>query len=209
MTETDTPAGDHPGGDHPGGGSGGGPRLVRDYAGRPERLRPLLALWDTSVDELLERVDGIGDEEWAWAPGPGAAAVHRDGDRWVHDPPGPFGAPPSLRSIAWTAGHLGELGLLRADWTTGSRSLEPAALEWPGTAREGTAFMRDGLAAWRAALDVVDDTDLDTVGRSAFPHGLDPHLPLVDIAWWNTRELVHHASDVFTVRDLYAAGVGR
>jgi hypothetical protein len=185
-------------------GTQDGPRLVRDYADRPERLRPLLALWDTSVDELFDRLDGVDDREWTWEPAAGAFTVRRDGAGWRRDEPGGFGGPPSVRALAWTAGHLAEMGLLRADWTTGSHSVQPDDLVWPGAAREGVAFLRQGLDAWRATLAQVDDTDLDTVGRSAFPHGLDPHLPLVDIAWWNTRELVHHAADLMTVRDLYA-----
>jgi len=182
----------------------GGPRLARDYAHRPERLRPLLALWDTSVDELFARLEGVDDTEWTWEPGPGARTVRRVDGSWVHDRPGPFGGPPGVRALAWTAGHLAEMGLLRADWTTGSHRLEPDGTPWPGTAAEGLAFLRHGLDAWRRTLDQVDDEDLDTVGRSAFAHGLDPHLPLIDIAWWNTRELVHHAADLMTVRDLYA-----
>lgn len=183
-----------------------GPRLVAHYRDRPERLRPLLALWDTSVDELLDRLDGVDDAEWTWAPAPGASTVRRAPDgSWQHDPPGPFGAPPALRTLAWTAGHLGELGLLRSDWTTGSHTLRSRDLTWPGTAAEGLQFLRQGLGAWRSTLEQVDDADLDTVGRSAFPEGLDPQLPLLDIVWWNTRELVHHASDMFTVRDLHHA----
>ena len=181
-----------------------GPLLVADYTDRPPQLRPLLALWDTSVDELLGRLSGITDEEWLWEPAPGASTVRRVDGAWQGDAPQPFDAPPSLRTIAWTSGHLGGLGRLRADWTTGSHSLQPADLAWPGTAAEGVESLRDGLAAWRHALDQVDDADLETVGRCAFPHGLDPDLPLVDIAWWNTRELVHHAADIATVRDLFA-----
>lgn len=185
-----------------------GPRLVRDYGHRPERLRPLLALWDTSVDELFSRLGGAEDREWTWEPGPGARTVRRVDGAWQHDPMGPFDGPPTVRALAWTAGHLAEMGLLRADWTTGTHSLEADGSPWPGTAAEGMAFLRQGLAAWRQTLEEVDDDDLDTVGRSAFPHGLDPHLPLVDVVWWNTRELVHHAADLATVRDLYAVAHG-
>src|ERR1700712_4175258 len=157
------------------------PPLVHDFDDRPVQLRALLALWDTSVEMLLERLEGVTDEEWTWQP----AAT--------------------LRSLAWTAIHLGELGTLRADWTTGSHSLQRTDLTWPETAVEGVAAMRAGLDAWRATLAEVDDEDLDTVGRSSFPDGLDPHLPLIDIVWWNPRELIHHGADMATVRDLYAA----
>jgi hypothetical protein len=158
----------------------GMPPLVHDFTDHPVQLRPLLALWDTSAEMLLERLEGVTDEEWTWQPAP------------------------TLRSLSWTAIHLGELGTLRSDWTTGSHSLRREDLTWPETATEGMAAMKVGLDAWRGTLGEVDDEDLDTVGRSAFPDGLDPQLPLIDIAWWNTRELIHHGADMATVRDMYA-----
>jgi hypothetical protein len=159
----------------------GAPPLVHDYADHPVQLRALLALWDTSVAMLLDRLEGVSDDEWTWQ------------------------SHPSLRSLWWTGKHLGELGTLRSDWTTGSHSLRREDLTWPETATEGVAAMKAGLDAWRGTLGQVDDEDLDTVGRSAFPDGLDPQLPLIDIVWWNTRELIHHGADMATVRDLYAA----
>ena len=139
----------------------------------------MLALWDTSAAMLLEGLEGVTDDEWTWQPGS------------------------TMRSLSRTAIHLGELGWLRSDWTTGTHSLTDDDLTWPTTAVEGLAAMRDGLGAWRETLGQVDDADLDQVGRCAFPEGLDPGLPLIDIAWWNTRELIHHGSDMATVRDLY------
>ena len=65
--------------------------------------------------------------------------------------------------------------------------------------------MTEGLAAWRSGLDHMTDADLDTVGRSAYPGGLDPELPLIEIVWWMNRELVFHTGEIFFARDLYAA----
>ena len=48
------------------------------------------------------------------------------------------------------------------------------------------------------------DEDLDTVGRSAYPGGLDPELPLIDIVWWVSKELLIHSGEAWLVRDLYA-----
>jgi hypothetical protein len=49
----------------------------------------------------------------------------------------------------------------------------------------------------------MTDADLDTVGRSAYPHGLDPQLPLLDIVWWVNKELIEHATEIWFVRDCY------
>ena len=51
----------------------------------------------------------------------------------------------------------------------------------------------------------MTDTDLDTVGRSSYPGGLGPTLPLLDIVWWVNKELIEHAAEIWFVRDLYAA----
>jgi hypothetical protein len=54
----------------------------------------------------------------------------------------------------------------------------------------------------------MTDDDLDTVGRSAYPGGLDPELPLIDIVWWVTKELTWHAAEIWYVRDQFAARRG-
>ncbi len=51
----------------------------------------------------------------------------------------------------------------------------------------------------------MDDGDLDTIGRSALPGGLDRFLPLIDIVWWVNKELLEHAAEIWLMRDLYAA----
>ncbi len=179
------------------------PTVVDDYGAHPERLRPLLALWDTSYDWLVWRLEGVTDDEWLWEPGPRPWTIRQVDGGWQRDSAVDGDPENTVRTVGWIAGHLGELGLLRADWTDGSRSLEPTRA-WPGTADEGVRYLRTGLEAWRTTLGRMTDEDLDTVGRSAFPWGLDPELKFLDIAWWNTRELIHHASDLSTIRDLYA-----
>jgi hypothetical protein len=67
-----------------------------------------------------------------------------------------------------------------------------------GTVRSGCLFRSDDLHS-------LTDADLDTVGRSAYPGGLDPTLPLIEIVWWVNKELLWHAAEIWYVRDLYAA----
>ena len=63
----------------------------------------------------------------------------------------------------------------------------------------------DRPALWRKGLTTMTDEDLDTVGRSAYPHGLDPQLPLIEIVWWVAKELIWHSAEIWLMRDLYAA----
>ena len=97
---------------------------------------------------------------------------------------------------------------MRADHLDGDHVLKDEEIDWPLTAADGVRFMTAGLARWRGALEKMTDEDLDTVGRSAYPRGLDPHLPLIEIVWWVNKELVFHAGEIWLMRDLYAARGG-
>jgi hypothetical protein len=175
----------------------------------PGRLAPFLAQWDYIVEVLTDRLAGLTDEEFLWEPaaecwtvreGPDGRPVP-DVESWA--PTGDAGSPP--RTLAWSIDHLGAGAFERADYLVGSHSLQPGDLTWPMTADAGVRFMLDGLAAWRDGLAQMTDEDLDTVGRSAYPHGLDPELPLMEIVWWVNKELVFHAGEIWLARDLHAA----
>ena len=175
----------------------------------PARLAPFLAQWDYVVESLRERVQGLGDEEFLWSPSPDAWTVRRNpagGRNLVDVEVWPAsGAPAPPRTIAWSMGHLGSGVAMRADWLVGSHAAVAEDYDWPMEADAGIRFMFEGLAAWRDGLATMTDVDLDIVGRSAYPGGLDPELPLIDIVWWVAKELVWHAADIWYVRDLYAA----
>jgi len=169
-----------------------------------ERLAPLLAQLDTSWEMLRERLRGITDAEYLWEPATGAFTVHREGGRWIRNKAEDPGVS-SVRTIAWLAGHIGSACLLRAEYTVGEHRLTDADLEWPGTSAEGLAFMDAGIARWRDGLDAMTDEDAETIGRSQFPDGLDRDLPLIDIVWWQNRELIHHGPEMACLRNLSPA----
>ena len=178
----------------------------------PPRLTPFLAQWDYVVESLAERLKGLTDEEFLWEPAPDAWTVRANpsGGRNLVDveiwAPSADATPP--RTIAWSMGHLGSGTAMRADWLVGQHRGAPEDFDWPMTADAGTRFMFDGLKAWREGIATMTDEDLDTVGRSAYPGGLDRELPLIEIIWWVSKELLWHAAEIWFVRDLYAARVG-
>jgi hypothetical protein len=176
----------------------------------PPRLAPFLAQWDYIAGVLLERLEGLTDEEYLWQPVDRMLTVREVDGRPTPDALGmePTGAAALPRTLAWSLGHLGASTAERADYLVGEHRLQPGELTWPMTAAEGIAFLRRGLAAWRDGLSEMTDEDLDTVGRSAFPWGLDPELPLMEIVWWVNKELVYHAGEIWLMRDLYAAWSG-
>jgi hypothetical protein len=182
--------------------------VIADYSDVPPRLAPFLAQWDYMSEQLLGRLEGLTDEELVWEPAPAVLTVRRRADGTIgpdmHGLPADTSTQPP-RTLAWSIGHLGSGSLVRADWLTGSHSLDDADVEWPMRADAAIDLLRRGLGAWRDGIGSMTDADLDTVGRSAYPHGLDPQLPLLDIVWWVNKELVEHAAEIWYVRDLYAA----
>jgi hypothetical protein len=174
----------------------------------PPRLAPFLAQWDYVTDVLIERLSGLTDEEFLWRPAETVWTVRPtmdgrprpDAEVW---PPTAEAAPP--RTLAWSIDHLGAGSYTRADYLVGEHRLKDEDLSWPLTATGGIEFMKGGLDAWRNGLAQMTDEDLDTVGRSAYPGGLDPTLPLIEIVWWVNKELVFHSGEIWLLRDLYAA----
>lgn len=173
----------------------------------PSRLAPFLAQWDYIVGVLLERLEELDDEEFLWRPAENVLTVRPVNGGSKPDAQGlpPTGEVEPPRTLAWLLGHLGAGSYLRANYLVGDHNMTEADLTWPLTADEGIEFMESGLGAWRDGLAQMTDEDLDTVGRSAFPHGLDPTLPLIEIVWWQNKDLVFHAGEIWYIRDLYAA----
>jgi hypothetical protein len=181
---------------------------------RPAKVLLLAAQLDTSREFFEQRLEGLTDDEYLWEPVPGAWSLRRPGEVRTGSSFGrgavlmeyerPEPDPPPLRSIAWLVAHLLEMLLLRHDYTLGSRSLDHQDLEWPATADAAIAALGRATDLWRSVFDLVPAAELDQVGRSSYPHGLDPNLPLVDILWWMNREYIHHTAEIAFIRDLYA-----
>lgn len=200
----------------------------------PPRLAPLLEQYDWGCLRLINRITGpevdsgngllvavepMTDDEYRWAPVPGAWTVRRHADG-----PGPralqlFGAgtwgrdghrapepqPPPVTTIAWRLSHLSEMLALRADYTMGGRSLTRETYPAHGDTAGGVAAFVAATEAWRGTLVHCDDAALDAVGYSTYPYGSDAREAFIDIVWWVNQEVLHHGAEIALLRDLYRA----
>lgn len=183
-------------------------------ADRPTEIALLASQLDTTMEFFWDRVAGLTDEEYLWEPGPGAWNLRpREQQRtsrshgaaawvWEFEPRDPQPAP--LRTIAWLMWHLSEMCFGRADWTNGQHSIRPDDVTCAPTADEAATQLRNALGRWRSVFDELDPHEYEIVGRSQYPDGLDPDLPLRDILWWQNREIIHHTAEISLLRDLYA-----
>lgn len=171
-----------------------------------ELLRPLIAQWEVGRQMLLERLDGLTDDEYRWRPTANAADLVDDGSgNLVVQPHAEHG---TTRTIAWTLGHLADMCWARADYTDGGKNRPLGYQPFPATAAGALADFRDATDRWRSALANASAEQAVEVGYSSWPDGWDRNLPFVDIVWWMNRELIAHGSDAATVRDLYSSQRG-
>jgi len=179
------------------------------------RLAPFLAQFDFALDRLVNRLDGLTDDGYFWEPvsgcwsvrprGRSAAGMPIGSGDWVIEFDRPEPDPPPFTTIAWRLCHLAMWMTIRADYTVGTKAMTRDDYRIPGGAGAGIAALVAAGAVWRAAVTDSTDADLDRVGRSQMPWGLDPHLPFLDIVWWVNQEVLHHGGEIALLRDLYRA----
>jgi DinB superfamily len=203
----------------------------------PARLAPLLEQYEWGCLRLINRMTGpevdsgngspvkvepMSDEEYQWAPVPGAWSVRRHAGGPAPRATRLFGAgewgrdgyhaaepqPPPVTTIAWRLSHLSEMLALRADYTAGSHSLTRETYPAHGDARGGIGAFVTASETWRGTLMHCDDSALDTVGYSTFPYGSDATESFIDIVWWVNQEVLHHGAEIALLRDLYRARRG-
>lgn len=181
----------------------------------PPRLVPLLKQFDDARDRLVARLQGLTDDEYLWEPVPDCWSLRQRGrsrtnhpfgkGAWVMDLEYPEPEIPPLTTIAWRMCHLSNGLFQRANYTTGSRSLAWDEYEIASTAQSAIDLLVKGAQTWRAALTSAQDAELDQVGYSQYPWGLDTRLPFLDIVWWVNQELLGHGAEIALLRDLYRA----
>jgi hypothetical protein len=184
---------------------------------RTDRLGLLLDQLDASVQIARARLEGLTDAEHLWEPAPGGWSLRRRAEattshaygagEWVLDCAFPEPSPAPVTSIAWRIGHLYAGFALRWEWTFGGRTKLWDSVALTPRADEAQARLWSRLAAWREDVAGLSESQLDTVGLSQFPDGLDPQLPFIGIVWWTNRELIHHTAEIGLLRDLWASRV--
>jgi len=161
-------------------------------------------------------MEGLTDEELLWELAPGSWSIRRRGDAttshayglgdWVIDCAFPEPEPAPVTTIGWRIGHLYAGFSLRWEWTFGGRTKLWEMVELTPRADEAQARLWSILARWREDVGRLSEPQLETVGLSQFPDGLDPNIPFIAIVWWTNRELIHHTAEIGLLRDLWAWG---
>jgi hypothetical protein len=165
----------------------------------------LLQLSREAWPRLRRRLDGLGDDEYLWAPAPGAWSVRPDAEGvWRPDfsvlPPDP--AP--MTTIAWRLWHITDI--LAQERNATWLGLEPVVaddLTAEPTAAEALIRLERAYGIWEQYLTAVDAAEwwqpIGPVG------GRWAAWTRVAFALHELDELIHHGAEVALLRDLYRA----
>ena len=102
--------------------------------------------------------------------------------------------------------HLTEVLTERYDWTFGDHRLKRPDLTYWGEVGPAVAGLTRIADAWRKGIADMSDDDIFTVGFSQATE-IDQVAPFAQLVLHVNREIIHHGSEIFTLTDLYRAGV--
>ena len=165
-------------------------------------LDAVLDSFDQSRDQLIARLDGLGDAEYFWEPVPGCWTIRPSGDEFEADASTEDLDPAPVTTIAWRLWHIAVDAMdsysARAFGTSGT-GLEGRA--FVGTAAEGVRLVEASIAAFRAGMtERGADGAGEKLGSAWGPYATSTYFDLLLHAH---RELTHHGAEVGTLRDIY------
>ncbi|GLY15940.1 hypothetical protein Kisp01_29550 [Kineosporia sp. NBRC 101677] len=163
--------------------------------------------WNT---QLRDRLEGLADEEYFWAPVADAWNVRVRSDLTTQFGTGahtidfafPQPEPAPFTTIAWRLGHVivGVLAMRNAAHF-GFEAADYETWEYAGDARTALTQLETQLDRWLTGLKGLSEADLAVpVGPKEPAY---PDRPMADLVLHINRELIHHLSEVCLLRDLY------
>lgn len=165
----------------------------------PATRRSLLRTMDNVYGDLSRRLEGLGDDEYLWEPGPDMWSVRERDGAWAVDFVKPDPDPAPLTTIAWRMWHIAVDALDsysgRAFGSTGSQY---SGQDWVGNAAEATAELERAWELFRGHIEAADLTEELGPAWGAFADST-----YLDLALHANHETAHHGAEVALLRDLY------
>jgi hypothetical protein len=165
----------------------------------------LLRTAEFAFRRLRGRLSGLTDEEYLWEPAPGCWSIRPVNGRWVADgSPIPV-KPAPLTTIAWRLDHLVFVleGERNATWL-GATPVGAAGRDGPApTAEQALRDLDSAYDLFTRNVGAADAAGLTVpMGDIAGPYGAETRAAFV---LHELDELIHHASEIAAMRDVYRA----
>lgn len=162
----------------------------------------LVGLSDYAWQRLLERLDGLTDEEYLWEPVPGCWTVRPAGEGpWTWDFEWPEPQPRPITTIAWRLSHITVNDDRFRPWLGLESDPDRPHRTVPQTAEAALCAVRATKAErHRDLMDVTDDRLWQRIGEVGGPYAGGTRVSWVLHA---LDEVIHHGAEISLLRDLY------
>ena len=162
----------------------------------------LRAQWHRSCTRLLERVNGLTDEEYRWEPVADCWNVRPDPAApggWTVDYPDVAPDPPPFTTIAWRLVHISDGNSIYWEHAFGPGVRTYADLAPHGDAAGAVAYLAESQRPVTTTLATLHDDELEEVRSTP----LGDRRTVRQILATLVDEQVHHGAEVGVLRDLY------
>ena len=164
------------------------------------RLQLLAHELDHAYRMVRERVEGLTEDEFWWAPVPEPWTVRQRPDgRWAADYEEPDPVPAPFTTVGWRLVHIAECKIMYHEYAFG-----PGRLMWPDidsahTAQDAIAQLDHGHTLLAADLASLDDQELERDRATNWGE----QWPTWMIFWTMIHHDIHHGAEIGVLRDLY------
>jgi hypothetical protein len=162
----------------------------------------LRGLWSRSCDRLLQRLDGLTDDEYRWEPVAGCWNVRPSAESacgWTVDYPDVPPDPPPMTTIAWRMLHISDGNSIYWEHAFGPGLRNFWDLVPHGDAAGAIEYLAESQAPIATTLSELDDAALDDIRPTQF--GVE--WPARRVLTVLIDEQVHHGAEIALLRDLY------
>ncbi len=164
-----------------------------------DALASLLASYGFTTTQLLERLDGLTDDEYFWEPVPGCWTVTADANGWTASND-PEADPAPVTTIAWRLWHLWDCFESYSERAFGTRDSGMPYDRFVGSPIEAVALVRRSVEHFLDGLDELGPKVTEPIGPAFGPFAERDHI---DLGLHTLRELQSHGAEIGLLRDLW------
>lgn len=171
-----------------------------------EDLNPLKEMLQFQFDiswQLLDyHLENIEYEEVLWKPSKNSLHVYKKGGEWTADWPEAETYDIGPASIAWTTWHILFWWSMVFDYSFEEGTLTKEEVKWPGNIKSVKQELQLLHEKWSALLKTITTEELLSKDNTNWPF---EDLPFHHLAGWLNVELMKNASEIGSVRFMYAS----
>jgi len=164
-----------------------------------DALESLRTAYGFSRSQILDRLDGLTDEEYFWEPVPGCWTVTAVADGWTaaNDP---TADPAPVTTIAWRLWHLWDCFESYSERAFDTRDSGMPYDRFVGSAIEAITLVRRAVDHFTAGLDDLGPRVVEPLGPAFGPFA---ERNAIDLGLHSLRELQSHGAEIGLLRDLW------